>query len=282
MTVQFLGIISGNPDLQPEEADTLGIGIIFEPSYLPKFRMSVDYYDIEISDAIGSVSVQEIVNRCFEGNQSFCDAITRGIGPTGILEITEVRRSPFNFVTLNAEGIDIAANYESIETLGGDLSFAMVATHYLTDKSDDGITPPSNSVGENAGGDPPDWIARLSATFDKGPLTTTLTARAISDGVYDNNYIVCSANCPASSTINRTVNKNDIDGVVFLDWSAGYNFEVGEARAQAYFVIRNVLNEYPPTVHNGPGGVSHQLIATNPNLYDLLGTVFLAGIRVEF
>lgn len=281
-TIQFLGIISGNQDLKPEEADTLGFGIIFEPRFLPKLRMSVDYYDIEISDAIGSVGVQNIVDRCFDGNQSFCDAITRGVGPGGTEVITEVRRSPFNFVTLKAEGIDIAANYGAIQTLGGDLSFSAVATHYLTNKSDDGITPATNSVGQNTGGNAPDWIVRSSATYTRDSFTTTLTARGISEGVYDNDYIVCTTACPTSNNINRTVNKNDIDGALYLDLSASYNFKFGDTDAETYFVVRNLFNKDPAILHHGPGGVSHQLITTNPSLYDLLGTVYRVGVKISF
>ena len=281
-TVQFLGLISGNPDLQPEEADTFGIGLIWQPSFLPDLRMSVDYYDIEINDAISSLSVQSIVDRCFEGNQSFCDAITRGIGPFGTNQILEVRRSPFNFVTVNASGIDFAADYAVGGFLGGDWLLKLVATHYLEEISDDGITVPFNTVGQVAGSDPPDWLGRASVTYSRGAWTTTLTARGISEGVHDNRLIVCTSDCPDSTAPNRTVNRNDIGGALFLDLSATYSFQIKDAETEAYFVFRNILNNDPPVLFHGPGGVSHQQIATNPNLYDLLGTVIRVGVRIEF
>lgn len=281
-TVQFLGIISGNPNLQPEIADTFGFGIILEPSILPNLRMSIDYYDIEISDAIASLSVQSIVDRCFEGNQSFCDAITRGVGPGGTLQITEVRRSPFNFVKVNAKGIDFAANYGGVYGLGGDWSFQAIATNYLEEISDDGITQPSDSVGENGGTSAPDWIYRASATYSRQALSTTLTVRGMSDGVYDNDYVSCTTGCPASNSVNRTVNFNTIPSAYYFDLSASYDFGIGNSDAEVYFVARNLLNRDPETIYNGPGGVSHQLIASNPSLYDLLGTVYRVGLRVEF
>ena len=278
---QFLGIVSGNPGLTPEEADTFAVGFIYEPRFIEGLRMSVDYYDIEISDAIGSVGVQAIVDQCFAGIQTFCDAITRGIGPTGILEIQEVRRSPFNFVTIQADGIDFAANYVT-EGFGGDWNFDLTGTHYLTEETDNGINPVFNSVGSNLFGNPPDWIVRASATYNRDAITTTLTARGISDGVHDNRDIVCTSGCPTSTSDNRTVNSGKIAGVVTFDWSAAYRFEAQGADAEFYFTIRNLLNKEPPRTWNGPGGVSHQLIATNYFLYDLLGTVFRVGLRVEF
>lgn len=278
---QFLGIVSGNPGLTPEEADTFAVGFIYEPRFIEGLRMSVDYYDIEISDAIGSVGVQAIVDQCFAGIQTFCDAITRGIGPTGILEIQEVRRSPFNFVTIQADGIDFAANYIT-EGFGGDWNFDVIGTHYLTEETDNGINPVFNSVGQNTSSNPPDWIVRASATYSRDAITTTLTARGISDGVMDNSNIVCTSGCPTSTSDNRTVNSNRMAGVMTFDWSAAYRFEVQDTDAEFYFRIRNLLNKEPPRLWNGPGGVSHQLIATNYFLYDLLGTVFRVGLRVEF
>ena len=279
--VQFLGIISGNPNLTPEEADTFSIGLIYEPSYIEGLRMSVDYYDIEITDAIGSVGVQDTVDRCFEGNQTFCDAITRGIGPTGILEIQEVRRSPFNFVIVDAQGVDFAANYAT-EGFGGDWNFDVIATHYLTLESDNGTTVPVNTVGQNTGANSPDWVLRASGRYARNALSTTLTARAISDGVYDNREILCTSGCPTSSSIARTVNSNKISSALYWDLSGAYSFQLQDSDAEFYFMIRNLLNKDPAILNHGPGGVSHQLHATNYYLYDLLGTVFRVGLRVEF
>ena len=156
------------------------------------------------------------------------------------------------------------------------------STHYLTDESDNGVNEVFNSVGAITGSNPPDWITRMSATYSRDALTTTLTARGISDGVHDNSNIVCTSGCPTSTSVNRTVNSNRIAGVLTFDLSAAYNVEIQNADAQFYFTIRNLLNKEPPRIWNGPGGVSHQQIATNPNLYDLLGTVFRVGLRVEF
>ena len=50
-TVYLLG---GNLDLQPEEAETYSFGVDWQPTFLPDFRGSVTYYDIEYTDVIGT------------------------------------------------------------------------------------------------------------------------------------------------------------------------------------------------------------------------------------
>ncbi|OYW95747.1 MAG: TonB-dependent receptor, partial [Caulobacterales bacterium 32-67-6] len=74
---QFLELTTGNLNLDPELADTWGVGVVVQPSFLPGFAAAIDYFDIEIEGAIGSVQANTIVDRCFQGNQTFCGAIIR-------------------------------------------------------------------------------------------------------------------------------------------------------------------------------------------------------------
>ncbi|WP_163536029.1 TonB-dependent receptor, partial [Klebsiella pneumoniae] len=67
----FAGTTRGNALLQPEKADQWGVGVVLQPSFLRGFAMSVDYYNIKINGAIGSVAAQTIVDRCNEGIQAF-------------------------------------------------------------------------------------------------------------------------------------------------------------------------------------------------------------------
>jgi len=61
--------ISGNPNLQPEVADTWTAGFVFtSPAtspWLSRLRLSVDWFDIHIEDAIG-VSPAATLQRCFD------------------------------------------------------------------------------------------------------------------------------------------------------------------------------------------------------------------------
>src|SRR3546814_3198672 len=45
----------GNLNLQPETADTWTLGVVFQPDFLPRFNLSLDYYNIKINDVLGKI-----------------------------------------------------------------------------------------------------------------------------------------------------------------------------------------------------------------------------------
>lgn len=73
------GVIGGNRNLQPEEADTITGGFVLTPTFLPGFSLALDYYDIKLSNAIQFFSAQSIVNKCYDLPQpnQFCALLTR-------------------------------------------------------------------------------------------------------------------------------------------------------------------------------------------------------------
>ena len=54
----------GNPNLQPEIGETVTAGVTFSPGRLDGFRGSVDFYTIEITDAISTLSPLAILTSC--------------------------------------------------------------------------------------------------------------------------------------------------------------------------------------------------------------------------
>ena len=62
------------PTLDPENADTCTFGVVYQPGWLPGFSTSVDYWDIDITGAIGTLGFQRIVDDCFAGAQAMCAA----------------------------------------------------------------------------------------------------------------------------------------------------------------------------------------------------------------
>jgi iron complex outermembrane receptor protein len=62
---QYNYLQGGNPDLQPEEAETLTIGFVATPTFLPGFSASVDYYNIDITDAISTVGSSVTMQLCY-------------------------------------------------------------------------------------------------------------------------------------------------------------------------------------------------------------------------
>ena len=122
----------------------------------------------------------------------------------------------------------------------------------------------------------------MSMTYDADPWRIQLTGRAISEGVYNNAYIVCTTSCPVSTSDYRTINSNQIDGAFYVDLSMNYQMQIAGADLNPFFQVTNLLNEDPATVAYGPGGSAYGNPSTNQGLYDYLGRTFRVGVRFAF
>ncbi|MDY6948812.1 MAG: TonB-dependent receptor, partial [Pseudomonadota bacterium] len=277
---RFTETTTGNLELEPEKADALGLGVIYQPSFVPGLGLSVDYYDIEIEDAISMVTAQDIVDRCFAGLQQFCGAFSRDATSDSGNELI-INNSPFNFVSERARGLDLEATYRF--TAGpGEVTLRSLATHYMEMSSNNGIDPATDRAGENTDAGPPDWQYRLSAAYQLENLTLQLTGRGISSGTYDNTYVECTANCPASNALNRTINTNHIDGAFYLDTFIAYTLRTDAMNSQIFFKVNNLLDTDPEVVGLGPGDSSNVEPGINRALYDYLGRTFRIGLRFDW
>src|SRR5690606_32413685 len=109
---------TGNPDLTPELADTLTAGVVFTPSFLPGLQISTDYYDIKISDAIGTPNQQLAYDQCEESNgtAASCALIIRPFPFENRTpeNFPTVRRSfPINQSEITISGIDFEIAYRT-------------------------------------------------------------------------------------------------------------------------------------------------------------------------
>ncbi|MEJ2127483.1 MAG: TonB-dependent receptor [Woeseiaceae bacterium] len=108
----------GNPDLRPEAADTLTVGLVITPESLPNWNFAIDYFDLDIEDGIGDINAYNI---CFDVKNTsnlFCDKIQRG--PTGDFESAEELFN--NRGLFSTHGIDTQINYsgDAPSFVGGD------------------------------------------------------------------------------------------------------------------------------------------------------------------
>ena len=103
-------ISGGNTDLSEEQADTLTAGFVLSPNFLPGLTMSLDYYKIEMTDAIAAVGGPQLINDCFstlDFNSASCQSIVRD--PNG--NILEVHAPLLNLADRNVDGLDLSATY---------------------------------------------------------------------------------------------------------------------------------------------------------------------------
>ena len=274
--VRFL--TSGNSNLKPEKADTLGIGAVLQPRALENFSASIDYWDVNVNSAIANIANGDIVAQCANGAQpQLCAQVTR---VNGIL--TQINNTPVNLARQNARGVDIESSYRfGLDSFSSSFNGSMTlhgnATIYLRNLVDNKVAPATNRVGVATGTNPPNWKFTASATYTLDLITATLTGRAISHNVLDTQYIECTSACPTATALNPTINNNQISGVFYLDASVTYAFTVGEkATAQVFLSGQNLLNRDPP---NTPAALYAP--TANAAMFDVLGTVYRAGIRFK-
>jgi len=133
---QYNGLLGGNPNLDPETADTYTFGVVFQPSFLPGFNLSVDYFDIKVKDFISGIGADTIINRCVNTlDPFFCGLVNRDAqGSIWLSNQGFVTDTTLNTGSLSTTGFDINASYRTdLETLGlgdaGGISINFVGTY---------------------------------------------------------------------------------------------------------------------------------------------------------
>jgi iron complex outermembrane receptor protein len=286
---QYEGTTIGNPNLAPEEADTTGAGIVYSPSFLPGFSTSVDFWNIDLKDAIGTISAQQIVDQCtVKGRPEFCQLINAGL-PLGQSPRDAILVQPLNLAEQKVRGVDIDMSYRTamsdlVPGAPGNLIVRALGTHYIKNFTNNTITIPTDTAGQNTGGGPASWRWNTSVTYDVRSFSGTFSARGVSAGTYGNNLIECTSGCPVSTTDFPTINVNHLAGEIFFDASLSYTMMVGKAEdteVRTFFNVRNLTNKDPVIVAGGPSGLPYDTVTTNPSNYDSLGRVFQLGVKVK-
>ena len=271
----YSATVVGNPNLKPEKSDSWNIGAVLTPRFLKGFNASIDYFRIEIKDAIGSFGAQDIINLCQRGNQDFCSAYT--VDPTNPLRLL-FRTQPFNFSRQLVRGIDYEAAYRI--PLGSQSAFTLrgTATNYLDNLVYTGIqgSVAVNTAGVNGGqGSTPSWIFHFSGTLDLPTTSITAVARGVSSGKYASNGIECQTTCPVSSTNYPTYDNNHVSGLFYVDLNLTQDVKFGTNKdAQFFLNVTNIFNRWPLLVPETG-------LAANTTYSDMLGRTFRAGVRIK-
>ncbi|MFN3668790.1 MAG: TonB-dependent receptor domain-containing protein [Brevundimonas sp.] len=164
------GRVGGNPDLDVEEAETTTYGIVIQPPIVPGLTLSVDYYDIELTNAIQFFSAQTIVDQCYDlpaGNQ-FCDLITRRSQPgNGQGFIDSFEQFALNVAAYNTSGYDFTIRYSldpadfGVQRDIGRFAFSLTGSK-LEELEFIELDTPDSSLGFPGA---PEWITSFDATW---------------------------------------------------------------------------------------------------------------------
>lgn len=256
---------SGNIDLDAEESRSYTIGIVYQPTWAEGLSMTLDYYDIEITDAITAVEPQDIVDNCVDASggpdQDFCGLFTRD--PT-TQDIDFVRSTFVNASKLETKGIDLELRFTRDEFLGGDLVLSFVGTYldelneFVFQDRPDEIDIERGEIGD------PIHAYRATAYYTVGDFTFGWKGR----------YTGSSRRYEIGTDICEDVSPCELDEQIIHDLNVRYLLPSEDFDVELYAGVVNLLDEEPP---RGILGTE-----VDEAIYDALGRRWFFGVRSTF
>jgi iron complex outermembrane recepter protein len=107
----------GNTNLEPETGNTFTTGIVLQPRMLPSFTATIDYYRIEIENAINTPDLGTIIEACYDASDfpnQFCGQFSRNRDLRDgdfFLTINRVEVEALNFARFETSGVDVSLNF---------------------------------------------------------------------------------------------------------------------------------------------------------------------------
>jgi iron complex outermembrane recepter protein len=262
-------ISKGNLGLKPETARTLTVGAVVEPRFVPGLSLTVDYYNIDLRDAIDSFGAQTLINKCVDQptlNNVFCGLITRDAGNNIVSVITQ----KLNLAQYLTRGIDIGLTYAvDLDKFGlgaksGRVAFdanftRLLNRRYTLDPTDPGTITEFRGVFGS-----PTWKGVVRGTYSQPNWGGTWTVRYFSP-------------MKASSTINSTSYErvftpnffyHDVFGWVKLN----KNIELSGG-------LNNLFDTAPPRIPGAEAGGANFELSYQSGVYDTIGRTFFVGLR---
>lgn len=239
----------GNPTLIPEVAHTYTAGVVFTPRFIQGLTATVDYYKINMSNAITSLSgstvgIQQI---CIAsgGSSPYCNLTVRPFPLTNTTLAnypTSFKVQSVNSAKVRTEGVDVDIGYrfdmqDVIPEIPGDVQFRNIL----------GIQPYLSTVGF------PGSPAQLTP-MPKGRNVTILNYHVGSWGInVQNNYFSGFSRLTAAGQVFVQPHVPHFDTV---DISVSKDFTIGDMPSNLLFSIQNVIDTQPPlqpTAQTNPG-----------------------------
>nr|WP_136249897.1 TonB-dependent receptor [Ningiella ruwaisensis] len=240
---QTQAITGGNPLLDPETADTVTLGVVYTPSQIEGLSISVDYFDIEVEDAISAgIPAQTVFNECLEtGDPTFCSLINRA--PSGTLAAGTLgvgfQATNLNIATLETSGFDIQVGYSfDVSDMGSiNLDYAATILDTLDTVPFPGGTPIecAGFFGNECGAPNAEFRHRFLATWST-PLDIDITATWRYFGGTDND--------DTGDTL-----ESEFDTVNYIDLTGTYYVN---DNLQLRAGVLNLLGKQPP-IYSGAG-----------------------------
>ncbi|MDP9421918.1 MAG: TonB-dependent receptor [Pseudomonadota bacterium] len=306
-------LAGGNLELKPEKANTWTLGVVFVPEFLPKFSMSVDYYNIRIKDVIGAATPGDLIDACFGSltaasvTDPNCLVIQRNPitgGLDGDPATTPGLFGPTtNLGELFTDGVDLIANYKT--SVGfGDLALSFVGNWTRNSEFNANANGPDGGFFRECAGYysvncsftgsiQPKFQFSQRTTLTMGKVDLSLLWRWIDAVKYEPRQFAddLAAAEDAGCDLTGGPDGSDPDGCLvdpeFRKIPAEHYFDL-TARFNATdnmtftFTVQNLLDNQPKVVGNTIGSTTFNSGNIYPSTYDALGRRYAIGAKLKF
>lgn len=268
------GFDGGNPDLTEEEGKSWTYGVTYSPEgMLSNFDFSIDYFDIEIEDAIVGTPRQFILDQCYTGDASFCSFIVRRAAAEGANSagsIDELNSGVTNSGGFATKGVDFVVTHsKDLDEVGlaGQLNTRLSYTNLI-----DGYEVPlKGSEKDNFAGEvgAAEHKFFLSFGYTMNDFSLAWNTTYIGKSYLDDGFLSGYDLAPESV---------GVGSVVYHDINASYYIAEG---IQLYAGLNNAFDKEPAPIISGLPGNSTGT-ETDASTYDPIGRRMYAGVRMKF
>lgn len=285
---QYNGFIGGNPDLQPEKADTYTVGVVLTPrDYIPGFVATIDYFDIQLKNQIAGIGADTIILTCVNSDDpvvinNLCPLVHRDpntgslwLNPNGFIIDTLL-----NTGNLHTRGVDFTADYTYDLGEYGDVRAHLVGTELLrlnVNNSAFGAEPfdCAGLYAHQCGLPNPHWRHNLRVTWDTPWSGANISIQwryfgSVKSTRVSNQPVLQGTEFPAAKKIGS---ENYIDLVVGVNLLDHVNLEVG---------VNNLFDNTPPVPGSNLAGPPAGNGNIFPQVYDPLGRFIFFHATVDF
>lgn len=238
----------GNPNLSPEEADTITAGVVWTPSFsfLDGLQTSIDWFDVQVDGSVALLGQQRFVDECRRNPQSsLCDFIVFNDAN----EVTRVFDTYQNVAQARVRGIDYEISYRlEPDFFAGEnenLTFRALAG-YVAERSN---TPAGGTLQDVSGGlATPDLTGVFTANYRVGPWGLMMQGRFRDEAMINTTWVE-----------GVDVDKNTLPSFTWWSTMLSYNGETaGGASWRVALNIQNVFDKRPTMV---PSAASERFAA---------------------
>ena len=269
---QVTGLLTSNPDLDPETGDVTTFGITWQPGFLNNnFSIRVDYWQYTIDGVITQLDTNYSMDQCVAtGDPQYCGLITRFDATTANPGQISVFLQPTrNLGRLETDGVDIGARYSLRDTAAGSFNFNIDWTHINSYTNE----PPNAPVQEVAGtydrqfGNYAENRASATLGWAMGKFDAQIGARFIDDIV-----LLLPSGGAVAPEDNPPL---PVDSFVYLDLYFGYTIN---DNIKVSLTGTNLTDEQPPMLYQNNVTNAN----TDVNTYDTLGRRYAISATYKF